>query len=209
METELPSRPREPRATNRRPGLAETFTVLVVSAALVGLGLVNGGFFPRAWSWASFGLVWLLAMLVLVREQLSLTDVEAGALAVLAALAGWTLASASWSPAVSQSVQEAERGLLYLVALALVLLFGDALPRLLGGVLLAIVCITGYALGRYLFFPGSGIPDRFEGYLLFRPVGYANALGILAAIGVALAAGFILHSAATAAADREGAEGSA
>jgi hypothetical protein len=30
--------------------------------------------------------------------------------------------------------------------------------------------------------------------LLFRPVGYANALGILAAIGVALAAGFILHS---------------
>lgn len=134
-------------------------------------------------------------MVVLVGVRLRLAGLEVGVLAALLALVSWTLLSAIWSADPSQSVREAERALLYLVALAVVLALAreGAVGLLLGGVLLAAVGVSGVALVRYLFFSGHVLPDRFEGYLLYRPVGYANALGLLAAIGLLLAVGLAVH----------------
>ncbi len=64
---------------------------------------------------------------------------------------------------------------------------------LLGGILAAVTAVSVYALAHYLFFSGRFLPNQFEGYLLFRPVGYANALGVLTAIGVLLALGLVVH----------------
>ena len=98
---------------------------------------------------------------------------------------------------------EAERGLLYVAAVAAVLLLPeirDQATALLAGVLAGIVTLSLYALGTRLF-PGhvGGSYDPSSGYQLAEPVGYWNALGLLAAIGIALALGFAAHGAALAA----------
>jgi hypothetical protein len=172
---------------------------LVVGALVVGfvvsVGLVNGGFFPQAWSWALFSVAWVLAMAALAGVSVRLGPLEVWAMAGLASVAGWTLLSAAWSIDAPSSVREAERALLYVVVVALLLVLAheSGLTVLLGSLLIALLAVTGYALIAYLFLAGDRPPDRFEGYLLFRPVGYANAVGVLAAIGIALSIGLFLE----------------
>jgi O-antigen ligase len=62
-------------------------------------------------------------------------------------------------------------------------------PQLLGGVLTGITVVSIYGLGTRLFPNRIGSFDPIAGYRLEEPVGYWNALGILAAIGVVLALG--------------------
>jgi O-antigen ligase len=52
--------------------------------------------------------------------------------------------------------------------------------------------VAGYGLAEYVVRPPP--LDPFEGHLLHRPLGYANALGIYAAIGALLALGLALHA---------------
>ncbi len=116
-------------------------------------------------------------------------------LAIGGVFAAWIALSAFWSVDPSQTL-EAERAMLYVFALAVVLVLarrGSERPLLIG-VLTAIGALTAVALVRYLFLSGPALPDRLEGYLLFRPVGYANALGALAAIGALLALGLAAHA---------------
>jgi tetratricopeptide (TPR) repeat protein len=115
----------------------------------------------------------------------------------LAALALWALLSTAWSPGATAPVLEAERGLLYVSAAAAALLllsFRDAVPALLGGVVAGAVAVSIYALATRLF-PGrvGGAYDPSSGYQLAEPIGYWNALGILAAIAILLAGGFAAH----------------
>lgn len=168
---------------------------LVAAATLAGLGFRNGGFSPIMWSWGSLGLAWVVFVTLILRSPLRPSSLEALTLGSLACLAGWTLVTATWSVDASQSVREAERALLYAIGVAAVLILAARRPvaQLLGGVVVGITTVACYALVRYLFESGRRLPDPFEGYLLFRPVGYANALGILAAIGVLLALGFAVH----------------
>jgi hypothetical protein len=51
-----------------------------------------------------------------------------------------------------------------------------------------------YALVRYLLSPRHA--TLFEGYLLAQPLGYANAVGILAALGALLALGIATQESA-------------
>src|SRR5262249_56575487 len=110
-----------------------------------------------------------------------------------------------WSASGSQSVLEARRMIVYAsVALALVVLArGSATRALVLATHAAIALVVVYALARYLL--GSRPFDVFEGTLLSRPIGYANGLGALAAIGTVLGVGLaargesrLLRSAASA-----------
>src|SRR5439155_15484765 len=106
----------------------------------------------------------------------------------------WTGLSVFWSTAPAQSVLELERALLYLAALLVALFFGrTGLRPLVRGVTagLALVCL--YALVERLLPNVFGIvePRAHQTFALNEPVGYSNALGCLAALGVVLSLGLV------------------
>lgn len=165
---------------------------LLIAAGLAVLGFENGGFFPPMWSWLSFACACVLLAVALVRAPPRWSRLELATCTALAALAGWTLLSALWSASPSETVREAERALLYGAAVAVVFTLAEArqLRKLILAVVGAIVVVVSYALAQYLF-SSHPRPEGFEGFLLFRPVGYANALGILATLGLLLVLGLV------------------
>ena len=64
------------------------------------------------------------------------------------------------------------------------------MPVLLAGSLAGTTALCAYALTKYIAF-GHEL-DPYQGDLLFLPIGYANALGIYAVIGILLALGLAL-----------------
>jgi hypothetical protein len=164
---------------------------------VAGLGAVDGGYFPGDWGLATLAFVLVAATVVLVADLPRPSRGELAFLGGLAALAAWAALSTVWSPGATAPVLEAERGLLYLAAAAaavLLLSFREAVPALLGGVVAGAVAVALYALGTRLY-PGrvGGAYDPSSGYQLAEPVGYWNALGLLAAMAILLAAGFAAH----------------
>jgi O-antigen ligase len=119
---------------------------------------------------------------------------ELGFLGALAGLLVWSLLSTWWSLDPTGSILEAQRILLYLAtAAALVLVAGPRSRRalLLGALAgIAAVCLAGLAdfvvggdpVGALTDDPGS--TNR-----LAEPVGYANALAVIAAMGALIALG--------------------
>ena len=153
------------------------------------LGAVQGGFDPDTWVWAAALAAWGAAMaVVLTRDPGALRRGRLWASAA-AALLLWTLLSALWSVRPAQSVLEARRTTVYAaVILALLLLAKRGATRVL--VPATTVAISGlvlYALVRYLF--SARRKDPFELLTLNQPLGYANAVGILAVLAILLALG--------------------
>jgi O-antigen ligase len=127
----------------------------------------------------------------LVRGQARFTAHERVALAALASLLAWTALSAFWSSSTAEPFHEAERVLVYVVGLVAALIAANrsSLPALLAGALAGIVLVSAYGLVSYLL---AGKPDTSEQHsLLYQPLGYANAVGIFAAMGVVLALGIL------------------
>src|SRR5262249_17227986 len=170
--------------------------VVVVFVVGVGLALSNGGFFPHAWTAAAVGLFWLVALSLLLGEEFELGRLDRAWLSLLVALIGRTALSLIWSSSASVSLLEVRRGLVYVAALGAVLLFATprSVFRLVVAVWAASAVVVVYALLLYLLRADSRV-DPFEGALLFRPLGYANALGILAGIGTVLAVGLTAQEA--------------
>jgi len=164
--------------------------IVVVAAAIVGLAFSTGGFFPQAWTVTAVGLFWLVALALLLGEEFELGRLDRVWLSLLVALIGWTALSLSWSSNASISLLEVRRGLVYVAALAALLLFSS--PQSAFRVVAAVWASSGvvvvYALLRYLLRADSRV-DPFQAALLSRPLGYANALGILAGVGAVLAVG--------------------
>jgi len=110
---------------------------------------------------------------------------------LLAALAGWTGVSVAWAPIADVAVGDMERLLLYLSVFvaALVVMGVERLRRAAPVVLLAgCVVVAVYALaGRTLpdLVPVTASTKAAE--RLSQPLGYWNAMGILMALGAALA----------------------
>ena len=166
----------------------------VASIAIVGLAASNGGFFPRSWSIASVGLFGAVALAVLLGFELELGRLDLVWLGFLVAVFVWTALSISWSPHPGDSLHELRRGLVYLGGLAAVLLLT---PRRFAAWLVAVVWgavafVVVYALLVYLLRPQARF-DVVEGALLSKPLGYANAVGILAGIGAVLGAGLTVR----------------
>jgi hypothetical protein len=172
-------------------------SALVAAVPLVlvpALGLAQGGFSPDAWVWAGALAAWAAAVAVILSDDGGALRQARPWLLCMAALLAWTIASSIWSVDAAQSRLDARRTLCYAaVLLALVTLTrrGSHVPIVVA-VHASIVFVIGYALLRYLL--GAHNATEFEGYLLSEPLGYANAAGILAALGALLATGFAAHA---------------
>jgi hypothetical protein len=165
-------------------------------AAPTALAFFTGGFRDEA-RLAAGVTAWLLVLLAAVLAERPLPRSAAGriALAGAALLAAWTTASMAWSPVSSAALDDAQRTILYLGALIAAAAFvvpgrpARALePTLAGGALL-VVC---YGLSERLL-PSLVQLDRSESAAarLEQPLTYWNAMGVVAAIGLVLAARLI------------------
>ena len=176
---------------------ARTLVVALATASIVtAANASEGAYFSQSWGWVALAFL-MPTSLVLILERATTPGRLRTAFAVLmCAFAAWIALSALWSVSQPASFREAERMLVYVgVALALAILLrrGDA-PGVAGGVFVGIALISGYALATRLF------PDRFDTYddpslpyRLSEPLGYWNALGLLAAMGMLVAIGFVAH----------------
>lgn len=175
---------------------------LAAVAAVCGLGAANGGYFPSEWGLATLGFALVATTVVLVVDVPQPGRLELSFLAGLASLSLWAALSSLWSPGAAAPVLEAERGVLYVAAAAaafLLLAFRGAASALLGGVVAGAVVLSLYGLATRLF-PGhaGGAYDPSSGYQLAEPIGYWNALGLLAALAILLALGLAAHGEHTA-----------
>jgi O-antigen ligase len=179
------------RALNARI-VALCLPAVVSFFVLAADGIAGGAYFPRAWRLTTLAFLALAAAALIGRARIAVGFAERWVVASFAALAAWAALSSQWSLHPHTSVLEGERGLVYVSAVAAVVLSvdRDALPQLLAGALGGVTVICGYGLVTHVFFGHGPVP--IEGNLLFEPLGYANGLGIYAAIGLLLAVGLAL-----------------
>lgn len=166
--------------------------VALVCAPTV-LAFFSGGFFdqPRLWAavaiWVGLALAALAGAPVLPRRGGGRL-----ALAGLALLIAWTLASIAWAPLGGRAFDDGQRAMLYLgaFAAAAALFRGDRVARLVEPTLAAgTVIVIGYGLaGRLL--PGivHELASRQALGRLDQPLTYWNAVGAVAALGIVLCA---------------------
>ena len=175
--------------------MSEAATFLAVLAVTVAVAADEGGFFARTWGWATIALSALAASALVLLEHVALGRLEAAALVLLATVDAWTAFSSVWSPAPADSLREAERGLVYASALlAALILARGRVPAFLAGVTVAVTGVAAYGLATRLFPSRPALFQPVEGTLLIDPLGYANALGLLAAIGILLSLVFAAHA---------------
>ena len=163
---------------------------------LVGaIAQADGGYFPVAWNWSAIALAWVAALALIIGPTARPGRLAVAFLAAIALLTGWIALSIAWTSDVDASVLELQRALVYLAgALAAVALMRRVtIAPLLAGMLAAIVWVCAQGLATRLF-PGlsSGVQEINPGRLA-EPIGYWNALGLLAVIGVLLAVAFAAH----------------
>jgi O-antigen ligase len=162
------------------------------------MALDNGGFDATSWGWSTLlPLVVVGTALVLGRAS-SPNGLALAFLCLLAAFTVWTWLSAAWSSDLSASVLDAERLLVYLSAVAAFLLLERTqVTRFLVGLLAAISLVGVWALSLRAF-GGPGSYDVASASAsatrrLAAPIGYSNALGLFAAIGIVLALGLAVR----------------
>jgi hypothetical protein len=177
-------------------GAAAPFLTGIV--AVVGLAFADGGYRPGDWGLALLLFVVVAVSALVVSDPPWPSRLERAFLAGLVAFTLWTVLSTLWSPGAAAPVLEAERNLVYAAAVAaalLVLPTGRSAAALTGGVLAGAAAVSLYALGTRLF-PGriGGAYDPFGGNQLAAPIGYSNALALLATIAILLSLGVAAHA---------------
>ena len=175
------------------PGRVAEAGLLVASGALLaGAVLAGGG--SRSGSLDTVGIAAIVcaavALAAALRGVLPLPRLDrpgAAAVAALAALTAWAGLSMAWSIAGDLSWEWLARGLVYLAFLALGLLAGA-----LGGGARRVAAVTALVIAAALGWAllGVAVPSLFpDGDRIARlrePVGYWNALALLADAGIAL-----------------------
>jgi O-antigen ligase len=166
-----------------------------VGGTVVGLSLVHGGYAPAAWGWTALLGFWATLLGLVFRAERRVDRAGVALVAGVVAVAGWTALSSIWTQSVPRTMLELERDLVYVAIAAAVLLLCTAGNRVqlvwgLGG---GLVLVIAFAVGAYFASPHA--PDATQGALLFRPIGYANALGGLAALALPLAVALAVHDA--------------
>ena len=165
--------------------------LLLPGAAVVDLAFNAGGFFPGTPAFAAIILLQVLILWVLLTEDpfAGLNRTVLAVALLVAAYAGWTLLSATWSDSVWRALVEFDRALLYLIAVVLFGSVGSSSRRLrwlIWGLAaaLVVVCVSGLVT-RIL--PDVWPTDaNVENERLAYPVGYWNGFGAMAAIGLVL-----------------------
>ena len=157
---------------------------------VVALGLADGGYFPTSWGWLTLGSTWIAILALFLRDSIRTSPAELLYLGALVGLCCWTALSLLWTPTTTQTVLEIQRTTSYLVfALALVVLARRRqLELVIGSLLAGITVLCGWGLATRLF-PDRLSYDQSGSYRLSEPVGYWNALALVAALGCILAVG--------------------
>jgi hypothetical protein len=171
------------------PAAASAFASSAGAVAL--LGLESGGYYATAWGTATVAALAVGAAVTLHRGGVRDSRLDRALLGTLAAFVAWVGVEAMRPGAATSALPELERDVLYLAVVwaALQVIRRRTAGAALAGVLVAICALLLDGLVRLLV-PAHIGADRFEGRLLFLPLGYANACGVLAAIGFVLALGF-------------------
>jgi O-antigen ligase len=159
---------------------------------VLALALADGGFFPRTWPWTMLALVTAAVGVALLGGVTRVSALEAAFVGGLAALAGWQALSAEWSPDPERSLEDGFRGAVYAAGAAafLVLLRAAGPRRLLTGVVAGVALTLAIGLADH----ARGQADPLQGSLLSQPIGYANAVGILAAVAALVALGLLVDA---------------
>lgn len=166
------------------PGASRWPAVALAAIGLVcGLSAFLGGFYDL-YVWGPVGLVLLAALLaLLVAARLPAPRLALVALAGLAGLWLWTLASSGWAESADQAVLSSDRWLLYagFFAVVFLLLRSDRLACVLMlGTALGASALVAYLTVR-LF--GADAPRLFLLKRLSEPFGYTNAVGTYLLVG--------------------------
>jgi O-Antigen ligase len=167
-----------------------------VAAAVVWLGFSSGGYYATTSGPATAIAAGLACAVLACGRGLVLGR---GDWIFVSSLFGFVLwiGVASLRPgAATRGVPELERGALY-VAAAWTLLTALRRPDVtaaLAGAFAGTVAVTCAGLVSLLL-SQHVTADAYEGRLLFEPVGYANACGVLAGLGCVLGLGAIAHAA--------------
>jgi O-antigen ligase len=169
---------------------------LAAFCVVTAVAFADGGYFRGSWLWIVLALCSLAGIALLLREDIALGRLELFALSALALLVAWTALSATWSSAPTSSLHDAERSLIYVAALLAFLLVAERATgrSVLAGVAVGATTVAGYGLGDRIATGGTAQPDIVSGTRLIEPLGYANALAVLGAIGIVLALGLAWSS---------------
>jgi O-antigen ligase len=160
----------------------------LAAGAVVLLSFADGGYRRESWHVATVALVAATGLAVVLDGRPTLGRLQLLALGGTAALTAWTALSAAWSVDQHASQLEAERTLVYLALLVAAFTIRGSLLR---GTIVGITLVCAYAVGERLLRGAPDPPDPFECTLLAEPLGYANALGGLAAIALAAVIGLL------------------
>jgi hypothetical protein len=165
---------------------------VATTLALVVIAAENGGYYPTTWNWSALVVAWVAAVVLCVREAVTLSRLELVSVGALFALTGWVALSGVWTASLPSTMLEAERDVLYPIGvLAAAAIFSRrSARRLLGAVAVAITLVCWYALATRIFPDRAGRFDPLAGYRLFRPIGYWNSLGLFAGMGMLLSLAF-------------------
>ncbi len=179
---------------HREAEATQVLVAVLAGAPIVSLGAASGGFFPPAWGWMAIGFALAAAAVLAVADTVELGRIDLVVLVALSSLFAWIALSLVWTDSPTRTMLELQRALAYVAALATLLL---AVRRAswraaLAGVFVAVSTLALYGLATRLFPDVFGY-DREGPYQLSRPIGYWNALGLLAAMGVVLALGWAAH----------------
>ncbi len=159
----------------------------LAAGTVVAFAAAQGGFFPSSWRVGAV-VLGALSCLLLLWAPIRRTSATIVLVAPLVAFASLSLASTAWSADPAASVLDTQRTLLYLTGLACFALAGEGLAF---GVAAGAGVVGAWALGaRALTHTGR---DPYEGKLLTGPIGYANGLGALTAIGIAVCVALALR----------------
>jgi hypothetical protein len=171
---------------------------LYTAVAVFVLSLADGGFFAWTWPWAILAFGAAAVGLSLLVAGARPAPLELAFVVGLAAVAGWQALSAEWAPDPGRALEDALRGTVYVAAAAAFLVLGRAAgPRaVLIGLIAGGAATLAYGLVAHA---RSATVDPFEGTLLYQPLGYANAIGILAAMLLLLTLSLLVDERARAA----------
>ena len=178
-------------ALSRARILAIDWPVAVLAAAVAAaLAFDDGGYFPPAWGWSALVLFWVAGLALFLRDRFAFGRLELAMLGSFAGLVAWAALSSAWSSSTERSILEGQRDLVYLGGLLAVLVVARGRPvtELLVAVCGAALLTSAFALTDFFF------SAREAGSRLSEPLGYPNAIGLVAAIGALLATAFAAHA---------------
>lgn len=168
-----------------------------VAALVTAANASQGAYFSQSWGWVALAFLMPTTISLILGVAETPGRLRIAFAALIVAFGVWIALSALWSLSSGASIREAERVLVYVslaVALALVVRRGDA-SGVLGGLLVGIVSVASYAFATRLFPDVLRTYDQPDlPYRLSEPIGYWNALGLFAVLGIALALGAAAHA---------------